>query len=162
MFLNIWLHSFHFFMFLSTTNRLHPFANRNQRNISNICMSICFADAYTDSYLDIADVQKFPRASQKAAAEPLERLFSGMMTSLTLIFSTWGVERSSQVTLIWCWGTLSDFTVFLEFCCYCFSSVELTYLNLILVYKSIWGFVFIFVSSQCSSKCKRLIHKSPS
>lgn len=84
------------------------------------------------------------------------------MTLLTLIFSSWEEMKEANR---WCLSDVgADYLISLsnwpESCCYCFASTELTYLNLILVYKSIWGFVFIFVSWECSSKCKRLIHIS--
>lgn len=91
-----------------------------------------------------------------------QRLFSEMMTSSTLIFSTWEEMKEDNRWRLSDVG--ADYLISLsnwpESCCYCFSSAQLTYLNLISVYKSIWGFVCIFVHWEYSSKCKRLIHKS--
>lgn len=41
-----------------------------------------------------------------------------------------------------------------ESCCCRFAFAELTYLNVISHYKSIWGFVFLFVSLGCLSKSR--------
>lgn len=41
-----------------------------------------------------------------------------------------------------------------------FSSAQLRYLNLISVYKSIWGFVFILVCWECWGKRESIIHNS--
>lgn len=93
---------------------------------------------------------------------PRERLFSGMMTSLTLIFSAWegGMKDANRWSLS---DVGADYLISLsnwpESCCYCFASAELTYLNLISVYKSIWGFLSIYVCWECSRKYKRFIHK---
>lgn len=43
----------------------------------------------------------------------------------------------------------------------CSFLTQLRYLNLISVYKSIWGFVFILVSWECWRKCESIIHNSP-
>ncbi len=74
-------------------------------------------------------------------------------------------ERRWKEANRWCLSDVgTDYLISLsnwpESCCCCFASAELTYLNLISVHKSIWGFVFISVSWECSRKCKRLIHKS--
>lgn len=102
------------------------------------------------------------KRSHNAVSVPQERLFSGFVTSLTLIVSAceemkeanrWSLSDVGADYLI----SLSNWP---ESCCYCFASAELTYLNMISLHKSIWGFVFIFVCWECSRKCKRLIHKN--
>ena len=97
-----------------------------------------------------------------APAVPQDRLFSGMTTSLTLIFSAWEEMKEANRWSLSDVG--ADYLISLsnwpESRCHCFASAELTYPNLISVHKSIRGPVFIFVCRRgFARKCKRLIHK---
>lgn len=106
------------------------------------------------------DFQKFNKGSVIHQQYNRKDSFSATMTSLTLIFSTWEEMKKDGR---WCLSSVAaDYLISMsnwpESCCFCFSSAELTYLNLSSVHKSIWGFVFIFVSWEYSSKYNRLIH----
>lgn len=92
---------------------------------------------------------------------PLERSFSELMTlfDIDLLCMRWDDERILQVKRVRRWSRLSDsLSNWPESCS--FSSAQLGYLNLISVYKSIWGFVFILVCWECWGKRESIIHNS--
>lgn len=99
----------------------------------------------------------------KEDAKP-ERSFSGLMSPLTLISLhekrwRWWEDPTGETGPTLGADYLISSSNWPESCS--FSSAQLGYLNLISVYKSIRGFVFILVCWECWRKRESLIHNSP-